>query len=468
MDNSKLVILLKSFDSKELRAFKDFVSSPFFNKNEELTLFYAYLKKIAPHFPLKKIKREEVYKAVFPKRAYDEKHLNYLMSFLLKLAEQFIGHQKYMQSGILPEYHILASCIERDLEKNYANIYSKTNKKLHDNPYRDHHYYYQCYLLSSLADTNFLKKKIRKFDKNLQEASDNFDIYYLCRKLKYACEILDRQKTLSVKYDQKLIKELSLYLAQHPHETVPQIAIYYQIYLTLTKEKGDKHFVSLKSLLKKYIDKIPHEEMKQIYYYTLNFCIRSARHNEEKYIEESLDLYLDGIKRGLLFENNYLSPWTFKNTVKAGLRLKRYNWTEEFILKYYHEIAEEFRMNALNYNLADLHYYKKDFQKSQDYLKKVEFSDIFYALNTKMMLLKIYYETNEEEALYSLVASFRVFLKRNKLISNNVKEAYLNFIKMLQGLMKKEHKSMENLQAEIKLLQSLTSRNWLLQQIEKS
>ena len=44
MHNSKLIELLKSFSASELREFKDFVASPFFNKNEELSLFYAYLK----------------------------------------------------------------------------------------------------------------------------------------------------------------------------------------------------------------------------------------------------------------------------------------------------------------------------------------------------------------------------------------------------------------------------------------
>ncbi len=467
MDNSKLVILLKTLDSKELRAFKDFVASPFFNKNEELILFYAYLKKIAPEFPLKKIQREAVYKAVFPQHSYDEKHLNYLMSFLLKLAEQFIGYQKYTQDGILPEYHQLAATIDRDLEKSYANIYSKTQQKLHQKPHRGHNFYYQRYLLSSIANTNFLKKKIRKYDKNIQEASDNFDVYYLCKKLKYACEILDRQKTLSVKYELKLIEELSVYLAQQPHDTIPHIAIYHQIYLTLTQTDGDKHFVQLKKLLQENGDKIELNERKQMYYYALNFCVRATRHNEEKYLEESLELYLNGIKSGLLFENNHLSPWTFKNTVKAGLRLKRYDWTEQFILRYAQDIAEEFRMNALNYNLADLHYYKKDFQVAQDYLQKVAFTDIFYTLNSKMMLLKIYYETNEEEALYSLVASFRVFLKRNKLISKTVRDAYLNFIKMLQQLMKRESKSLATLKQSMTNLPALTSRNWLLQQIQK-
>ena len=95
MEKSKLIQVLKTFSTSELREFKDFVASPFFNKNQELILFYGYIKKNAPSFSLKKIKKEVVYQTVFPNQNYDEKHLKYLMSFLLKLAEEFIGLKKY-------------------------------------------------------------------------------------------------------------------------------------------------------------------------------------------------------------------------------------------------------------------------------------------------------------------------------------------------------------------------------------
>ena len=71
MDNSKLINLLRTFSTKELREFKDFVSSPYFNKNQELLLFYNHLRKIAHKFPLKKVLRVGVYAAVLPRQLYD-------------------------------------------------------------------------------------------------------------------------------------------------------------------------------------------------------------------------------------------------------------------------------------------------------------------------------------------------------------------------------------------------------------
>ena len=92
----------------------------------------------------------------------------------------------------------------------------------------------------------------------------------------------------------------------------------------------------------------------------------------------------------------------------------------------------------MNYNLVDLYYYKKELGKALEYLHKVEYSDVFYALNSKEMLLKIYYEMNEEEALHNLLASFRIYLKRNKLISDNIRLPYQNFISLLTQTVKSE------------------------------
>lgn len=466
MHNSKLIELLSTFSTSELRAFKDFVASPFFNKNEELIFFYDYLKKIAPGFPIKKTRREYIYQALFKGQKYDEKHLNYLMSFLLKLAEQFIGYTKYKEQGVLPEYHILSSCLDRHLDKHYHNIYQKSRKKLDNNPLRDTEYYYQSFLLSQVADRQFGLQKVRRYDPNIQEASDNLDLFYLTQKLKYACEMLDREKTLSVDYQQIMLKEIAQYLENFDQESQPAIAIYYQIYLTLTEENGDQHFEKLKTLLYEHTEKFSPFELKEMYLMALNFCIRKVRKKDDRYVEEAFILFKNGIENKLLYENDLLSPWTFKNTIKLGLRLKRFDWIEEFIKTHKDDLDEENRENALNYNLADLYYYKNDLDKAQDLLQRVEFSDVFYALSSKMMLLKIYYEKQEIEALYNLLASFKIYLRRNKLISNNVRKTYLNFISLLSQIAKGDQRMIPALREKITNTELLTARKWLLERLK--
>jgi hypothetical protein len=119
-----------------------------------------------------------------------------------------------------------------------------------------------------------------------------------------------------------------------------------------------------------------------------------------------------------------------------GLRLQKFAWTEPFIKKYTDILEEEYRLNAFNYSLADLSYHKQEIPTALTHLRELEFTDIFFTLDAKIMLLKIYYDNEEEEALLSLLTSFKIFLKRNKLILNEVRSTYENFINLLSQILK--------------------------------
>lgn len=467
MRNSKLINVLKSFSVAELREFKDFVASPFYNKNEELSLFYRYLKKLAPAFSDKKIDRLEVYRNLFPGQPYDDKHFKYLMSFLLKLAEQFIGVKQYQQQDILTQYHTINGCIKRKLEKNYNNLYQKASKQLEKTPYRDHEYYHLQYLMAETAGHFFASKGIRKVSEELQKAVDYFDLYYLSQKLKYTCDMLNAQKMLSADYQQNLIDEISHYLKKRKHEEIPAVAVYYLVFLMLTDDQPEENFERLIALLDKSSDQFPAHERQQLQIHAINFCIRKIRQNEEPYVSKALDLYMQGIKAGYLLEDGVLSPFTFKNVIKLGLRLKRYDWTDGFIGQYADQLVPKFRKNAVSYGLADLNYHKGDHETSMIHLREVAFTDIFFTLDAKVMLLKLYYENDETEPLYSLLHSFRVFLSRNKLISNDVRKTYQHFIKLLNQISMALKKSkLSTIRETINTTEPLTERKWLLQVVD--
>ena len=466
MKTSKLIVLLSTFSSSELLGFRDWVASPFFNKNQELVLFYQYLKKLAPLFPAKKIKRQVVFTVLYPNKKYDDKQLNYLMSMLLKLAEQFIAYQQYQQQGTLPAYHTLSALIERNLEKHYNYLYKKARKKLEQHPLRNANYYYQQFLLSDIADKHFEKKGQRIFDQSLQLASDYFDLYYLSNKLRYATEMLDRQQVVSASYQLNLVDEISAYLKKNPHEDIPSIAIYHQILNTLIKEDAPSQLEKLKDLMRQHHNKFTPYEMKQIYFLVLNYCTRKIGQGKRQFAEEALNLYLEGIDKQILLEGNLLSPWTYKNVITLGIGLKRFAWTEQFIFDYNNQLGKEFQQDALHYSLADLYYRKGDFQSALKHLSLVTFSDIYYNLGSKLILIKIYYESGEDGALLSLLASFNIFLTRNKLIPNTVKTSYKNFVKFISKLLKVPPAKLNQLKLEVQQTEILMDKAWILKQIE--
>jgi hypothetical protein len=466
MEKTKLIQLLRTFDSKELRAFHDFVRSPFFNKQEEIVQLYTYLKKQAKRdFPPARITKQTVFQQLFPDQVYDEKRLNHFISQLFKLAEKFIGYQQYQKAGAVSAYYSLQAYVERRKEKPYRYLYDQAQKKLAERPQRNANYHFQRFLLADVAERHFSNQNIRRHDQSLQEAADHLDHYYLAQKLKFVCAMLDRQKQLNTTYSTHMIDEVKQYLARQPFEHVPAVHIYYVTLLTLTNPDETDNFYRLQSLLKSYQSYFEKNELKDLYYFAINYCARRIRVGKKSFATDLMTLYIEGIDHGILLDEGRLSPWTFKNMVRLGLGLKRFEWVESFVPKYYSYLPENEREAAFHFSMADLYFQKKAYEKAFFHLNQVEFSDIFYSLGAKVMLLKIYHEKEETEALIALLKSFRIYLKRNKLIAKNVKLPYLNFIHLLAAIQKKDKQDTALLLKEIQEVPQLMDRSWLLQQV---
>ncbi|HNM28010.1 MAG TPA: hypothetical protein PKL15_21355, partial [Saprospiraceae bacterium] len=137
---------------------------------------------------------------------------------------------------------------------------------------------------------------------------------------------------------------------------------------------------------------------------------------------------------------------------------------ERFIREKNLLLAQDSRADALHFNLADLFFYTGRYAEAQQHLSQLEFSDVHYNLDAKEMLAKIYYETEAFDALDSLLHAFKSYLQRNRIITENVRKAYLNFIKWLRLLLRATPDKHAALRLRIEKSDRVTAKNWLLEQ----
>ena len=161
----------------------------------------------------------------------------------------------------------------------------------------------------------------------------------------------------------------------------------------------------------------------------------------------------------------------FKNIVVIALRVGKYDWTENFIHTNKQRLPKASRENAVTFNLARLHYYKKDYEKVISLLQEVEYEDIVYILSSKSLLIATYYENNEIEALYSLLESFRVYLNRRKDIPDIWKRSRRNLIKFTKKLIRivpGDNKAIEKIKEEIEnTADGIADVKWLKEKISE-
>lgn len=462
MKNSKLIELLASFSSSDIKRFREFVASPYFNKNIHLLRLIEYLESAAPDFNLVKVTKERVFDHLFPGEVFDSRQMGYLMNYLLKLGERFLAMEQYQQEEQLVNCHTLDQFVDRKLDKHYNYLLQKATKKVLESKSKNGDLYYYQYLMGKAAANHFYSQQVRKFDPSLQTVSDQLDQFYFFHKLRYCCEMLNRQTIIRAEYQLHFVDELREYLLGLK-EIDPLIEIYLRIYLSIRFSEEEQHFHKLLQLIEEYAEGIHQKIRREIYLYAINFCAPRIRKGDEKYTSIMLDLYIKGIATRALFDGEYLSHWTYSNVVKLALRLQRFEWTGQFIKEQAINLPPTVRTGAEHYNLAELYYHQGEFDDVLDHLNQLQFHDPHHHLGSRVILLKTYYALGAEEPLLSLLSSFSVYLRRNRKISAAMKKTYLNFCNLLHQLMRRNPKKWKLLEHEIQETQPLAERAWLMQ-----
>ena len=95
MENTKLIILIKSLDQYEIRQFKDFINSPAFNKKKILPKLFDELKKYYPDFNDLRSNEKQLYSRLYPGETFDYFKLKNALSDLYNLGKEFLSFLKY-------------------------------------------------------------------------------------------------------------------------------------------------------------------------------------------------------------------------------------------------------------------------------------------------------------------------------------------------------------------------------------
>ncbi len=464
MHSSKLVALLGTFKTRDYRRFREFLHSPFFNKRQDLVRFYLALEQFAPDFFPTNFDQQQLWDQYAPNQPYNHKELTYLANFLLKQAEHFLAIEAYENDPTSQSTHFLAYCREHNLPKHYRATLLRARKELQAESFRDSDWHLKAWRLADVEMQYFYASRSRKADGSIKRVMNHLDAFYLDRKLEIGAELLNLNQMFQEQYDTAFVDELLKLLDHRPQiETTVNLR---RLILKIQLEPEDTDsFSALLALLPVTHEYYPPERVKGIFAYAQNHCIRRIQAGDQSYQAQLFQTYQQSIRSGLIYENGELSPWDFKNIVSIALKMGEFAWTEQFIQENKTRIAGDFRPSALAYNTGNLYFHQGQFDKAVRALQAVAFSDVFYALDTRRILLRIYFERGETESLLALISSFRAYLTRTTAISARHQMAYKNFIDWAARLYRLSEKELAaqhpQLASELRKTESVVDREWL-------
>lgn len=374
------------------------------------------------------LNRKALHGYLYPKTKFNDKVIRYLLTDVNKAIYEFFSYKQLQKQQKKKQLLLLNELTDRKCERTFSKTFKST--------IADFEIARQADAESLLYYSEILSLKAQSELESGQRSSDAFeqsalymDQYFVARKLQISAEKINLNYILKNDWEDPFLNVILEQIDEGMFSNVPYIQLYRLIILSLTEPENEAAFTSLKSQIPKMIESLADTEITDLYQYLLNYCIRKINAGRLKFQDELLAVYQSALEHGALLTNGKISQWDFKNIVTISLRTGNTAYARDFIHNYKQALPSNQRINALAYNLANLNFSEKNFRGAISQLQKVDLDDVFYRLDARSILLKSYYELDDQDALYYHAAAFRSMLNRNRKISDQQRKLYLNLIK---------------------------------------
>lgn len=466
---NKVLGVIGGLHASELPLFRAWIGSGAETDQLLLRLFDYYCSVVRKPESMPTLNKTEAWKACFGKQRFNDGRFRYLNSDLVMRLEEFITWRGCSTNSLMREEILLHELGKRNALKAWNTHFSVFDYYLKEEKKQDADYFSHAWEMEFTHLSMMSAGKVAPEAEAITRAAGYLDRFYLIRKLQLCCEIFNVQNVFAQQHQVFLLDEILLHLSARSYDDVPVIVIYYRILMTLRESANEEHYHTLRELLRQHEAAITTAELRDMYKYVLNYCIKKINLGNISWQGELFDIYKTTLSNRVLLTEGFLSHRDFKNIVTISLRLQELKWAEEFIAKYIPELQPAERENARMYNTANLLFHKNDFSGALRLLQQVDFSDIFYDLDARSIVLKTWFELDEEDSFEYHATAFRTFLRRNKSVSEYQRTIYENLIYYTSRLMKAgtRSKQIEKIRDDVMHKKNIADLRWLLAKIEE-
>ncbi len=457
MQNNLLLELFGALSKRELRDFDNYLRSPYHNRRSDVVLLFEFLCAD------RSFDKALAFQAISPGQPYDDKQLRYTTSFLYGLMKDWLALQAFYEDRNYQKVLLVGSLRRKGLKKVFEKEHKIALSELdHQATQVSNFHLHRSQLY--YEEYNHVSASSRSEMTGFKEWLEEWTLNFVEGRLKQALVAQSYQvmtgSDIQLEFLPEILKKIETYNGPLP----PNIATYYCCYKALTADDSLTYFEELHKMLIEHGSRLPREELLLVYRAAINYCIRRLNNGEEPFKYQVFMLYKEGLNQAIFVENGYLSRFSYKNIVASALGLKEFDWVAHFIEQYRDEVEPKFRHSAYHFNLALLHFVKNESDHAMQHLLEVGTDDVPNNLNARRMLLRIYYDKRELQALESHLDSFRTYIYRRRDLGY-LKDLYLNLIKFTRRLLNLDFRNPEQvarLREDISSTKLVAEKEWLL------
>jgi hypothetical protein len=465
MENTPIWRILQQMDAAETADLEDFSGLSYFGATPEMHQLLLFLQKnkSKQRCPT----RAACYQVLYPDRIFKAEQFRQILHKLTEIVRTYLVYKALEEDALLKD-RLLALQLEKlDLNLLAQQTLQKAEKRLEQSTQRGPGWHEARFQLRRQIYSNELAGA-RTQQLNLQDFSDDLEFDFMLRKLKLSCELISHSAVYRSNYDFGLLDAvLEKIRTSEKLRNTPEIAVYYHCCLALLNPDEAAHFETLKPYLHNISAFFQPQESRDVLLLSINYCIRKLNQGSLQYSHEGLNLYQLALEKGFLYKKGEISRFTFRNIVGMGLKIGAFDWVESFITSHQDKLPAPHRESMVSFNFARLCYERKQYDQALHFLQKADYQDILLALAAKTLLLKIYYETQAFRSLDAAIDSFKIFLRRKKVLAYH-RNNYQNFLKYMERLLALHPSNLSEkniLQASILNEETLTEKAWFLSKL---
>ncbi|NUN99690.1 MAG: hypothetical protein HUU01_03635 [Saprospiraceae bacterium] len=465
MEKSRLLEVYRQLDQRDIRLFGKFVRSPFFNQQEALVRLWDHLQEQTRR-ENGRLEKKVVFGRLFPGKAYNDQAMRLLMSDLYQLIGQYIGCRQLLSDPLKLSLMQALGWQERQNSVQFERSLLQAEKTAEATTGDSADLHWDACRIG-LEKYMVTARLSPTGGYNFSGLVAHLDTAFLATRLRIACLAFTHKTVYGLESQFYFPDELLRYLRQSELLQSPLVGVYYHCYLSLRHSDEAEHFQAFKTLLIAQGKSFPANELRDLYLFAINYCIRKVNENRLDFFFQVMDLYKEGLQTESLMENGQLSRFTYHNIVAAALQTGEYAWAEQFIQEYKSLLAKEYRESSYSFNLARLAYRRKQYDIALPLLQKANYRDLLLNLAAKTLLLKIYYELSEHDLLHAHLTAMKTFIRRKRVIGYH-HDNYLKIVRFtvkLLTLNRYDRAACTALRQEIEQDATLTEREWLLEQL---
>ncbi len=476
MQNTRLIELLRTFKEKELLGLEDLISSKFFNKSEQFIELFAEIKKYFPDFESDELTKQNLFTKIFGKKKYNDEAMRTLISGLMKLAKKYLVQLELEKRFYDSNIFLLTQLQKRAQQTLFEYEYSKAKTLLQEKLFHEREFYLANYLgdFELFYSHPLGIKNMAKETELLEGIAYNFENFMLHELMDINYQMLTRKIKTNYPPKYLLIDEAKKMLETKDYSDNPALLLKYYSFMCIEDMEKEEYYEKAEKLFLECYENISTFERASNHLALINYCMLKISQGVHKYYEKSFELYKFALEQGLYFEHNkYILPLLFLNIVKCGLYLGDKKWVHNFIFEYKNKISPEARKEISSVSFALYYFTEGEFENALKHINKINTHFTSLKLEIKTLSIKLFYELNYVENIYSSVDALKHFMKNTPSLSKHFRVQSANFTKYVIKLVdlreKRKMKELDYLRKEISEISEfgLINKKWILQKISQ-